>query len=378
MKQSLIEALKAIPDPRKGNAIKHKLNEIIFIALLCVICNGDTFKDMEVFGKLQIDVLSKFLELPYGIPSHDTFSDVFAALNPKKVFDCFNGWVNELRDEITKCNVSIDGKTVRRSKCREKNAVHVVTAFAGELQMTLGQLATDEKSNEITAIPKLLEMFTVKDNIITIDAMGTQTDIAKTIIDKKGDYVLALKNNHPSLFEDVSLYLEQEVLPHPKADLAASGLYHKTLEKDHGRIETRECYLCHDISWLEARSNWAALAGVGVIISKREELGKEPITSKHFFLYSMKDANAEQLLKIKRGHWSIENQLHWMLDVVFHEDDNRARTKNAAENLNILRKQALQLMKRDTSNKDSMRIKRWHCSMDIFYAFKLMGVNQIS
>lgn len=378
MKKSLEERLKEIPEPRSGNAIKHKLNEIIMIGLLCIICNGDTYVDMQIFGEMHKELLSRFLELPYGIPSHDTFANVFSKLDPKAVFECFNNWVNELHGEISNCVVSIDGKTIRRSKGRQQRATHVVTAFASELQLTLGQLATDEKSNEISAIPKLLKMFTVKGNIITIHSMGTQTEIASKIVEQQGEYVLALKNNHPALYEDVSLYLENEVMTQSKKELKTQGLYHKTIEKGHGRIEARECYICPNVSWLESGDAWAGLSGIGVVVSKREEMGKEPTTFKHYFIYSLKDVTAKKLLAIKRGHWAIENQLHWMLDMAFNEDDSRARTQNAAENLNILRKQALQLMKRETSFKGSMRVKRWRCSMDIFYAFKVIGVNQFS
>lgn len=375
MKKSLMEALKEVPDPRKGNAIRHLLDEIIMIGLLCIICQGETFVDMQLFGETHKEMLSAFLQLPNGIPSHDTFADVFIKLDPRALSECFNLWVQHLREEIERCGISIDGKTIRRSKGEGKKAVHVVTAFAGELQLTLGQLATDEKSNEITAIPKLLEMFTVKGNIITIDAMGTQTDIAQKIIEKDGDYVLSLKNNHPTLYEDVSLYLETEVMPQSKKLLEEKGLYFKTLEQGHGRIETRECFICPDIAWLDAKDDWAGLSGVGVISSKREETGKEATIAKHYFLYSLSGVSAKQLLALNRGHWAIENQLHWMLDVTFREDDSRARTENAAVNLNILRKQALQLMKRESSVKGSMRVKRLRCAYDLSYALKVIGVN---
>ena len=375
MEKNIIEILGEVPDYRRGNAIRHNLEDILAIGLFSMICNGNTFADMELFGETHEETLKKFLELPHGIPSHDTFEDVFAKLNPKALSKIFGVWVAQLKDKLKGAGVSIDGKTIRRSRGKDKKAVHVVTAFASELQLVLGQLATDEKSNEITAIPKLLEMFCVKGKIITIDAMGAQTEIAKKIKEKDGEYILALKANHLDLLEDVRLYLDKEICTKSKAMLRKSGWYERTIEQGHGRIETRECYICPDIDWLNNRENWAGLNGIGVIVSKREENEKEPSTVRHYFLYSMKNTCAADVLRIKRSHWAIENQLHWMLDVTFREDDCRARTENAAENLNILRKQALQLMKQETSSNRSMRAKRLKCAYDFNYALKVIGLN---
>ena len=374
MERSIIEILTKIPDYRKGNAIRHKLEDILTIGLLSTICNGNTFSDMALFGDTHEKELKEFLELPYGIPSHDTFEDVFAKLEPKSLSVLFEVWVEELKEELKNAGIAIDGKTIRRSRGRNKKAIHVVTAFASEMQLVLGQLATDEKSNEITAIPKLLEMFCVKGKIITIDAMGAQTDIAEKIIGKEGNYILALKGNQQNLMDDVSFYLDNETVVQSKKKLSEDGLYERTIEKGHGRIETRECFLCPEIDWIDGRENWAGLNGIGVIISKREEIGKETTTARHYFLYSMENAKAAEILRIKRSHWAIENSLHWMLDVAFREDDCRARTLNAAENFNILRKQALQLMKSETSSKLSMRQKRLRCAYDFSYALKILGV----
>jgi predicted transposase YbfD/YdcC len=370
--RTIIEIFEGVPDFRKGNAIRHKLADILMIGLLTIICNGDEYAGMTVFGETHEKVLRQFLELPYGIPSEDTFERVFARLNPKILASQFLEWIDEFKGKIS---VSIDGKTIRGSKSKGKKAKHIVTAFASELQLVLGQLATGEKSNEITAIPELLDMFCRKGMVITIDAMGTQTDIAQKIIEKEADYVLALKGNQGTLFEDLSLFLDNEVIVQDKEVLRAKGQYERTIEKDHGRIETRECFISSEISWYHGADKWAGLSGVGVIISKREELGKEPTFSRNYFIYSLEDAAAADLLRIKRAHWSIENNLHWMLDVTFKEDDSRARAENAAENLNILRKQALQLMKKESSIKGSMRSKRLRCAWDLFYALKVIGVN---
>lgn len=375
----MIELFDDIPDYRKGNAIRHKLKDILMIGLLTTICNGDDFDAMVVFSEVHEELLKSFLELPNGIPSVDTFKRVFSKINPNILKDIFDKWVDELKETIegNSILVAIDGKTIRRSKDKKKKATHVVTAFATELQLIMGQISTDEKSNEITAIPQLLELFCQKDMIITIDAMGTQKDIAQKIIDKKADYVLALKGNQGNLFNNVKLYLETEILTQNKKTLTEQNFYAKTLEKGHGRVETRECFICPDINWLEEASSWAGISGIGVIVSKREIESQKASISYNYFIYSSKTATAQELLNIKRSHWAIENNLHWMLDVAFKEDDCRARHENAAENLNILRKQALQLMKRDTTSKNSkksMQKKRLLCSYNILYALELLDV----
>ena len=237
MEKSIVEIFSGVEDYRKGNAIRHNLEDILTIGLLSAICNGNTFTDMELFGETHEEVLKEFLELPYGIPSHDTFEEVFGKLDPKELAKLFGIWVSELRDKLKNAGVAIDGKTIRRSRGKDKKAVHVVTAFASELQLVLGQLATDEKSNEITAIPKLLEMFCVKGKIITIDAIGAQTDIAKKIKEKKGDYILALKGNHSDLLDDVSLYLEKEICSKSKTELRKMVGMNTLSNRDTGELK---------------------------------------------------------------------------------------------------------------------------------------------
>lgn len=377
-KKTLIELLSEVEDYRTGNSIRHNLKDVLLIGLLCIICNGDTYTDMELFGETHEEMLRSFLELPYGIPSHDTFGDIFSRLDPGQVTKCFAQWADALKEEVEQHHIAIDGKTIRRSHHGEMNAKHVVTAFASDVQLVLGQLSTDEKSNEITAIPKLLDMFCVKGNIITIDAMGAQTEVAKQIIEKEGDYVLALKENQPTLLEDIRLFMESDVITQKKSALKVAAQYAKTCEKGHGRIETRECFLIPDLSWLEGRGRWAGLQGAGLIRSKRETSDGHVSMSDHYVIYSCTHMTAEKLLKIKRGHWAIENQLHWQLDVLFREDQSRARIDNAAEVLNILRKLALQLMKQETSLNASMRAKRLRCGYDISYALKVLRVDPFS
>ena len=378
-KKTLLEILEEAPDCRSGNAIRHLLKDILMIGLLCVICNGDTFTDMELFGQTHEGILRQFLALPYGIPSHDVFRNVFGKLDPEALKKGFGAWTESLQDEIQGHTISIDGKTIRGSQNGTIKAKHIVSAFAGDVQLVLGQLSVDEKSNEIAAIPRLLELFCVKGNTITIDAMGTQREIAGIINRKGGDYILALKENQPSVYADIGLYFEQDVLPSPKAILKSEGRYARTCEKGHGRIEARECFLISDISWLPDKSQWPGLTGAACIRSKRILLPtqKESISDR-FFLFSCSDMTADRLLSLQRGHWAIENQLHWCLDMTFHEDSSRARMENAAEVLDILRKLALQLMKQETSVKGSLRNKRLRCGYDVFYAFKVLGVKPFS
>jgi predicted transposase YbfD/YdcC len=334
---------------------------------------------MYAFAKFHETLLKNFLELPNGIPSQDTFERVFQNVNPKYLATRFKTWVDDIKDTIrqTKSNVivNIDGKAIRRSKRAGKKAIHVVSAFASELRLVLGEKAVGEKSNEITAIPELLEMFCSKGMIITIDAMGTQTDIAKKIIGLKAGYVLAVKRNQEILYDDIGTLFEHEILPVDKDELRANGQYERTIEKGHGRIETRECYISTDAHWLSTASYWEGLAGFGIILSKREVLGKEPTYNRKFIIFSLKDTNAAEILRIDRSHWAIENNLHWTLDVTFREDDSRATVGYSAENLNILRKEAIQLMKQDDSLNVSLRQKRFCCGMDIHYALKVIGVN---
>jgi len=372
---TLYDLLDEVEEPRRGNAIKHNLKDIIFIGLLSTICNADDFTGMQIFGETHKELFEQFLELPHGIPSHDTFDDVFSAIDPQQLASCFEQWLSLLYSDLKDARlVAVDGKTIRRSKSQTKKATHVVTAFSSDLKLVLGQLSTDEKSNEITAIPRLLNMFGLKGKTITIDAMGTQTEIAKTIINGGGDYLLTLKENQPNLLNDIRLYLNTEIISQKKDSLKEAGLYSSTKEKCHGRIENRECYLCDTIDWLEQKEAWAGLTGAGVIISKREINGQISEQS-HYFIYSHKEITAQEIMEIKRSHWNIENSLHWILDITFREDENRARTGNAAINLNILRKQALQLMKRDTTVKGSMKSKRLRCGWDISFALQLLGIS---
>jgi predicted transposase YbfD/YdcC len=328
---------------------------------------------MELFGREREDWLKGFLELPNGTPSHDTFGDVFAVIDPKAIQRCFMEWVETIREKISGEVISIDGKTICGSKDKPKNkrAVHIVSAWASQNGIVLGELATDEKSNEITAIPELLKLLQIEGCIITIDAMGTQKDIAKIIIEREADYVLAVKENHQILHDDISDYFESET-----ETLKNMGNYAKTTEKSHGRYEKRECYLTTDISWLHNREEWKNLAGIGMIASERQKVGVDLVEKAvHFVIYSKESMTAEELLSVKRQHWGIENKLHWTLDVLFDEDNSRMRTGNCAENMNVIRHLAINLIRSEKTSKGSLNLKRKRCMLSMDYLLKVIGVS---
>lgn len=348
--EKVIEKLEKITDTRRqwGN-LRHKLVDIVFIGLVSVICGGTDFEHMEDTGCGKLDWFRQYLELPNGIPDSDTFRRVFERIDPKEMGEVLREVV-----DVTGSTVAIDGKTIRGSGDAEYSAYHVVSAWVAERQITLGQLATEEKSNEITAIPELLDMLDVEGSTVTVDAMGCQKQIAAKIREKGADYVLGLKGNQPALLSDVKLYFETEI--HSYAD--------KSIEKDHGRIERREYYLETDIDWLGQRNDWAGLRGIGMVKTSVTSLKTGEFTEEsRYFLTSLTDVH--KFADAARKHWSIENQLHWQLDVTFGEDDARARKDNSPLNLNILRKQALSLLNRaDIGKRVSLRRKMYRVAMD--------------
>jgi len=373
MKKSLLELFQDLPEPRKGNGIRHKLEEVLVIAVLAIISDARTYVDMETFAEVREEWLRTFLELPGGCPSHDTFGDILSAVDPKYLHEAFHQWVETVRERISGEVIALDGKTVRRSKdvASGKRALHVVSAWANENQLVLGQIAVDEKSNEITAIPELLKLLYIKGCIVTIDAMGTQKEIASVIIERGADYVLQVKDNQKTLREDIAYYLEQEVKTQPKKQLQAAGQWAQTKNKNHGRIEIRTCYVTEEIDWLSGKADWKKIAGIGMIVSERQ-IGEQRTTETNYFIYSQKGATAQQLLSARRSHWGIENRLHWVLDTVMREDESRARMGHGAENLNVLRHLALNLVKRETTMKGSMRTKLKICGWDHNYLLKVL------
>ena len=330
--QQLKEEIAEVTDPRRqyGN-LHHKLEDIIIIGLLSTICLGEDFTDMEEFGIEREDWLRGFLELPNGIPDSDTFRRVFERLNPDELSKCLFNWLDDKREPGSVIN--IDGKTIRGSGNTEHKAYHVVSAWVAENQITLGQIKVDEKTNEIKAIPELLDMLDVEGSTITVDAMGCQKAIVSQIIENKADYVIGLKGNQGNLLEEVRFFFENESVPN-----LVQGP-----EKGHGRIECREYFLETGIEWLQQKREWCGLNAIGAVHSTVEEKGQVRQEIRYFITSLTEIADFAYAV---RKHWSIENQLHWSLDVVFREDASRARKDNSPLNMNVLRKTALSLARK--------------------------------
>lgn len=368
MSQNIIEIFDKIPDPRKGNAIQHKLSEVLIIAVLSVLCGMEHFTEMEMFAQEQQEWLKKYLKLENGVPSHDTFGDIFAVIEPEAISSVFTEWSESIRQKTPGEVVAIDGKTICASRDVPKNkkAIHVVSAWAAQNRLVLGEVATSEKSNEITAIPELLEMLEIKGCIVTIDAMGTQTKIAEKIIEKGADYVLPVKENQPQLLEDIRLYFDG----HLCCDETA-----KTEEKSHGRIEKRECFISKDIEWLDPDGKWKKLAGIAKIVSTTLILSTGVQESaEQYLIFSGKNFTAAQVLTSRRSHWGVES-MHWSLDVSFREDECRVRTKHAAKVFNAVRHLTINLLTRDTSSKGGLAAKRKRCAISSAYRDKILGIS---
>lgn len=369
---SIAEHFGELSDPRCGNATAHIFLEILIIAICAVICGADGWSDVELFGKNKKDWLKTFLELPKGIPSHDTFGRVFAKIKPDEFQKRFIEWVQAIEKLTTGQVIAIDGKKLRRShdKGTGKEAIYMVSAWATQNQMVLGQVKVAEKSNEITAIPELLRLLEFTGCIVTVDAIGTQTEIAEAIVEGGGDYLLAVKENQGHLFEDVRYLFEVDAA---QGFAYAQYSYAKTVNKGHGRLETRECWATEKeeyLSLLRKRQQWKGLKSIVRIISQRQ-IGEKLEVQTRYFISSL-PANAKAILKTKRSHWNIENQLHWVLDIAFREDESRVRKDHAAENLALLRHMALNLLKREKTAKGGIHAKRLQAGWNNVYLLSVL------
>jgi predicted transposase YbfD/YdcC len=352
----------ALADPRTGNAQRHELLEVLLIALCATLCGAETCVDMAEFGAAKEPFLRRFLKLPGGIPSHDTFSRLFRLLDPAAFEACFALFVAAFAARIDDV-VAIDGKTVRRSFDRKAGAspLHLVSAWSCEQRLVLAQRKVDGHSNEMAAVPELLGMLALEGRIVTADAMHCQKATAQAILDRGGDYVLALKANQPALLEDVRLLLDDPAAP--PDDVA------QTVDGDHGRIETRRAEIVHDVAWLAEAHDWPGLAAVGKLTATREIDG-QATTSTRYHLLS-KSLPAARFAETVRAHWQIENRLHWVLDVVMDEDQSRARKDHAPENLARLRRFALNLI-RANPDKGSTRGKIKRAGWDDTFLLKIL------
>jgi len=373
----LIDFLAAVPDPRVNRTREHQLLDILIIGVCCLICGGGGFTDMEIFGRAHRAWFRRFLELPGGIPSHDTFNRVFAALDPRAFLDCFVRWTQTLRQRLGAEVVALDGKALRRAGRAGAGLPYIVSAWASANGLALGQVKVDDKSNEITAVPELLRALDVTGCIVTLDAMGCQKKIARQIVEQGADYVLSLKGNQGVMHDEVAelfaaLPLEEIAAGRPVPDAACA--FHQTVDGDHGRVETRRCWCTADVAWFADREQWRGLASFGLVEAKRETNGEVSV-ERRYFISSLPGDDAKQFLHAVREHWGVENRLHWTLDVVFGEDQARARTKNAAENLAALRRFALNLLKNESSEKKlSLRSKRLMAAWNGDYLKKVLGV----
>lgn len=365
---NIVEHFRDLPDPREDNR-RHLLIDIIVIVICASICGAEKWDDIEVFGKSKEPWLRKFLKLPHGIPSHDTFARVFAKLNPAALNERFLAWVATINPNHGGEIISIDGKTARRSHDRGsgRSAIHMVSAWANRAGLTLGQQKVNEKSNEISAIPELLDMLAIEGCVVTIDAIGTQTAIAEKIIDGHGEYVLALKGNHGTLHDDVKLFFEDI---ETDERIQAKCDYHRKVDKDHGRIETREYWATGQLEWLEEKGQWKGLRSLCMVTAQRL-IGEARTEESRFYISSLAP-DAEQLGHAIRAHWGVENSLHWVLDVVFREDECRKRKDNSAENFAVLRRITLNLLKQETSSKRSIAGKRLLAGWDTNYMEKVL------
>ena len=348
-----------LTDPRLERTRRHELFEIVVVAVCATIADSNSWTDMERFGNEKLAWLRTFLRLENGIPSHDTFGRVFSRLDPAKLAACIVQWLDDMGCELGK-HIAIDGKTLRGSfdKAVGQNPLHLVSAWACDARLTLGQVATEEKSNEITAIPLLLEMLDLKGTTVTIDAMGCQKDIAAKIDEREGDYLLALKDNHPKLCQAV----EEEFITALEADVRPRNMRRKiTVETSRGREERRQYFVMPAPKTLPGFSDWAKLATIVMVVRTTVNHGKEA-GEVSYFLSSL-PAKIRNLAKLIRQHWSIENQLHWVLDVTFTEDASRIRKRNAPQTSAMLRRLVVSILSRDTLVKDNVRGKRYRASL---------------
>lgn len=370
---AITEHFSDLKDPRADGGRRHLLLDILVIAICAIICGADTWVDVENFGHARYSWLAQFLSLPYGIPSHDTFGRVFRLLDPEQFQASFLAWIQAVAGVTDGQVIAIDGKKLRRSHDRTlgKSAIYMVSAWAEASRLVLGQRKVDEKSNEIPAIPQLLQVLDVSGCIVTVDAMGCQKKTAQTIIAREGDYVLAVKENQGGLYdalEDLFAYAHEIGFQDVIHDT------HRTVNKGHGRIEVRQCWTIADpafLAYIPDLDEWQNISTLIMVQAERRE-GIETTYQTRYYISSL-DHDAERALRAVRRHWSIENELHWVLDIAFREDESRLRKDHGAENFAVLRHIALNLLKHETTARGGIKAKRLQAAWNEDYLAKVLS-----
>ena len=363
-----------LPDPRGPNAI-HRFTDILVLAFCAVLCGASGWVEVEEFARSKLAWFKTFLDLCAGVPSHDTFGRVFAALDPDAFERCFAAWMKSVTDLGRQKLIAIDGKSIRRSfehAWDRSGMTHLVSAFAAENKLVFAQVAVKDKENEIVAIPKLLELLDLDGAVVTIDAMGCQRSIARQIVERGGDYLLAVKDNQPTLHTQVQKLMDELILEsgsNPQHAIRHDVI--ETVDGDHGRIETRRVWVSDEVRWVTLDEPWPHLGSLVVVQSVRE-LGQRTQTDRRYYVSSLKGADAKRMAQLVRGHWAVENNLHWQLDVTFNEDQRRIRRGHGAENFSRLCRMALNRIKADKATKGSVRTKRLRAGWDDYYLFKLL------
>jgi predicted transposase YbfD/YdcC len=370
----IFDPFSDLSDWRREQGKRHTFNDILVIALCAIVSGADDCEEIVDFGLANEEWFRGFLSLPNGIPSQDTFLRFFAHVNPDKFRLAFIQWVESFGKCVSGKQIAVDGKTLRRSfnKASGKLGIHMVSAWCHETGMVLGQVKTDVKSNEITAVPKLIKLLDIRGATVSGDAMNCQKKIVKTIIEGKGDYVIQVKDNQPTMREEIELYFKTEAGTSLKQD---KNTYFHTLEKGHGRIEERTYWHTNDVCWFHDLKKWAGLGGFGMMQSQVTNLTtNKTSTENHFYITSIKDPDVERFAKVARGQWTIETQLHWRLDVAFNEDQSRLRKGNAAENYAIMRHMAINLLQQVPRKPKSVKRFRKRCGWDRDFLLQVLGI----
>jgi predicted transposase YbfD/YdcC len=369
--RGLLRIFSQVEDPRMDRTKKHSLVDILVITLCAVICGADSWAEIELFGQSRLDWLRTFLGLPNGIPSHDTFGRVFSRLKPDQLERCFMEFMKGLAQASGGSLLALDGKTLRNSfdRAGDKAAIHMVSAWCETNRMVLGQIATKEKSNEITAIPKLLALLDLTDTVVTIDAMGCQKKIAEQIVQQNGHYILQVKENQPGLHEVVSGTMTELIDQRVPGQAAA---FHQEVDAGHGRVETRRIWTTEWTDWYAERPDWAGLTTF-ICVERERVVGEQSSRQRSYYMSDLTKVSPERMLKHIRGHWGIENRLHWCLDVAFAEDGLRQRKGHSAENASRMRRLALNLLRNEKSCKAGLKGKRLKAALNESYLLKILS-----